>query len=359
MEKKFRKIGVLTSGGDAPGMNPCIRAITRKGIEQGVEVVGILGGYKGLIDNSMVSLNPRSVSNIITRGGTMLYSERCPEFKTEEGVLAAVETCKKNNIDAIVAIGGDGTFRGATDLTRYGIPTIGIPGTIDNDITATDYTIGFDTAMNTVLSLIDDLRDTCESHARCNVVEVMGRDCGYIALNSGIAAGAVSIAIPEIPFNEAETIEKIKSVKAAGKRGMIVVLSEGVSVAMGENYGEVLTKRIEAETGISSRFARFAHIVRGGSPSLRDRLTATEMGVLAVELLLKGVSNVVICEVDGAIKPIEINFALILDRMYKGKLKDGDLDMFTATQIEEMRLICQERSFNIQHLYNISRDICK
>ena len=359
MEKKFRKIGVLTSGGDAPGMNPCIRAITRKGIEQGVEVVGILGGYKGLIDNSMVSLNPRSVSNIITRGGTMLYSERCPEFKTEEGVLAAVETCKKNNIDAIVAIGGDGTFRGATDLTRHGIPTIGIPGTIDNDITATDYTIGFDTAMNTVLSLIDDLRDTCESHARCNVVEVMGRDCGCIALNSGIAAGAVSIAIPEIPFDEAETIEKIKSVKAAGKRGMIVVLSEGVSFAMGENYGEVLTKRIESETGISSRFARFAHIVRGGSPSLRDRLTATEMGVLAVELLLKGVSNVVICEVDGAIKPVEINFALILDRMYKGKLKDGDLDMFTATQIEEMRLICQKRSFNIQNLYNISRDICK
>lgn len=359
MENKFRKIGVLTSGGDAPGMNPCIRAITRKGIEQGVEVVGVLGGYKGLVDGSLMPLNPRSVSNIITRGGTMLYSDRCPEFKTEEGMKAAIETCRKNNIDAIVAIGGDGTFRGATDLTRHGIPTIGIPGTIDNDITATDYTVGYDTAMNTVLSLIDDLRDTCESHGRCNVVEVMGRDCGCIALNSGIAAGAVAIAIPELPFDEEEAIEKIKSVKAAGKRGMIVVLSEGVSFARGENYGEKLTARIDAETGVQSRFARFAHIVRGGSPSLRDRLTATEMGVLAVELLLKGVSNVVICEIDGEIKPVEINYALILDRMYKGKLKDGDLDLFTASQIEEMRLACQRRSFNIKRLYNLSRDICK
>lgn len=359
MQKKFRRIGVLTSGGDAPGMNACIRAITRKGLEAGVEVVGVLGGYSGLVHNNFVSLTPRSVSNVITRGGTMLYSDRCPEFKTEEGMAAAVKTCRDNNIDAIVAIGGDGTFRGATDLTRNGIPTIGIPGTIDNDITATDYTVGYDTAMNTVLSLIDDLRDTCESHARCNVVEVMGRDCGCIALNSGIAAGAVAIAIPEMPFDEDETINKIKSVKAAGKRGMIVVLSEGVSMANGKDYGERLTARIEAETEIQTRFARFAHIVRGGSPTLRDRLTATLMGSKAVDELLAGKSNEVICEIDGNIVPVEINYALILDRMYKNKLKDGDLDAFTADQIAAMKATCEKRSAEIKSLYELARTICK
>ena len=357
--KKFRKIGVLTSGGDAPGMNPCIRAITRKAINEGVEVVGILGGYSGLIKGNLVPLNPRSVSNVITRGGTMLYSDRCPEFKTEEGMAQAIKTCRDNEIDAIVAIGGDGTFRGATDLTRHGIPTIGIPGTIDNDITATDYTVGYDTAMNTVLSLIDDLRDTCESHGRCNVVEVMGRDCGCIALNSGIAAGAVAIAIPEIPFDAEAAIAKIKSVKADGKRGMIVVVSEGVKTADGQKIGEYLTKQIEAETGIETRFARFAHIVRGGSPTLRDRLTATQMGAQAVELLLEGRSDVVICEIDGVIKPIEINFSLILDRMYKNKLKDGDLDAFDPEQIAEMKAICAKRSEEIRHMYELSHTICK
>ena len=357
--KKFRKIGVLTSGGDAPGMNPCIRAITRKAINEGVEVVGILGGYSGLIKGNLVPLTPRSVSNVITRGGTMLYSDRCPEFKTEEGMAQAIKTCRDNEIDAIVAIGGDGTFRGATDLTRHGIPTIGIPGTIDNDITATDYTVGYDTAMNTVLSLIDDLRDTCESHSRCNVVEVMGRDCGCIALNSGIAAGAVAIAIPEIPFDAEEAIAKIKSVKADGKRGMIVVVSEGVKTADGQKIGEYLTKQIEAETGIETRFARFAHIVRGGSPTLRDRLTATQMGAQAVELLLEGRSDVVICEIDGVIKPIEINFSLILDRMYKNKLKDGDLDAFDPEQIAEMKAICAKRSEEIRHMYELSHTICK
>ncbi len=357
MEKKFKKIAVLTSGGDAPGMNPCVRAVTRKALEQGVEVVGVLGGYKGLIENSFVPLTPRSVSNIITRGGTMLYSERCPEFKTEEGMAAAIENCHKNNIDAIVAIGGDGTFRGATDLTRRGIPAIGIPATIDNDITATDYTLGYDTAMNTVLALVDDLRDTCESHARCNVVEVMGRDCGCIALNAGIAAGAVAIAIPELPFDEEAMREKIKSIKAQGKRGMIVMISEGIPAIKGADYCERLTDSLQDL--IETRFSRLAHVVRGGSPSLRDRLTATEMGVLAVELLLKGVSNVVICEIDGKLQPVEINFALILDRMYKNKLKDGDLDMFSAEQLDQMRAICKKRSDEIQHLYQISRDVCK
>ena len=356
---KFRKIGVLTSGGDAPGMNASIRAITRKAIEEGVEVVGIIGGYSGLIKGDLVPLTPRSVSNIITRGGTMLYSDRCPEFKTPEGMAQAIKTCRDNQIDAIVAIGGDGTFRGATDLTRHGIPAIGVPGTIDNDVTATDYTVGYDTAMNTVLALIDDLRDTCESHSRCNVVEVMGRDCGCIALNSGIAAGAVAIAIPEVPFDIDAAIAKIKKVKSDGKRGMIVVVSEGVKTPDGQPIGEYLTKKIEEETGIETRFARFAHIVRGGSPTLRDRLTATLMGAVAVEQLLAGKSNLVICEIDGEIKPIEINFALIVDRMYKNKLKDGDLDGFTAEQLNDMKAICAKRKDEIEHLYDIAKVVCK
>ena len=356
---KFRKIGVLTSGGDAPGMNACIRAITRKAIDQGVEVVGILGGYSGLIKGDFVPLTPRSVSNIITRGGTMLYSDRCPEFKTPEGMAKAINTCRENQIDAIVAIGGDGTFRGATALTRHGIPTIGIPGTIDNDITATDYTVGYDTAMNTVLALIDDLRDTCESHSRCNVVEVMGRDCGCIALNSGIAAGAVAIAIPEVPFDVEATIEKIKRVKADGKRGMIVVVSEGVRTPDGKPIGEFLVEKIENETGVETRFARFAHIVRGGSPTLRDRFTATLMGAIAVEQLLDGKSDLVICEIDGEIKPIDINFALIVDRMYKNKLEEGDLDDFSEKQLAEMKAICTKRAADIEHLYSIAKVICK
>lgn len=356
---KFRKIGVLTSGGDAPGMNASIRAITRTAIDNGVEVIGILGGYSGLIKGDLVPLTPRSVSNVITRGGTMLYSDRCPEFKSEEGMAKAIKTCRDNQIDAIVAIGGDGTFRGATDLTRHGIPTIGIPGTIDNDITATDYTVGFDTAMNTVLALVDGLRDTCESHSRCNVVEVMGRDCGSIALNSGIAVGAVAIAIPEIPFDIDAAIEKIKKVKADGKRGMIVVVSEGVKTDDGKPLGEYLTKKIEAETGIETRFARFAHIVRGGSPTLRDRLTATRMGAIAVEQLLAGKSDVVICEIDGKIQPIDINFALIVDRMYKNKLKEGDLEGFSQEQYMEMKEIVKKRKDEIDHLYGIAKVICK
>ena len=357
--QKFRKIGILTSGGDAPGMNACIRAVTRKAIEQGVEVVGILGGYSGLINEKIIPLDQRSVSNIITRGGTMLYSDRCPEFKTPEGMAKAIKTCHNNQIDAIVAIGGDGTFRGATDLTNHGIPSIGLPGTIDNDIATTEYTIGFDTAMNTVLSLVDDLRDTCESHARCNVVEVMGRDCGQIALLAGIAAGAVSIAIPEIPFDEDAAIEKIKKVKADGKRGMIVVVSEGVASPTGEKFGEYFTRTIEEKTGIETRFARFAHIVRGGSPSLRDRLAATEMGVKAVELLLEGKSNLIVGEMNGKVDSIDINFALITDRMYKNKLKDGDLDAFTPDQVAKMKEICTNRANNIKALYEISHSVCK
>ena len=300
----FKRIGVLTSGGDAPGMNAAVRAITRKALEQGVEVMGILGGYSGLLEDKVIPMTPTSVSNIINRGGTFLYSDRCLEFKTEAGMQKAIATCKKYGIEGIVAVGGDGTFRGATDLALRGIPTIGVTGTIDNDITATDYTVGFDTAMNTVLDAADKLRDTCESHARCNVLEVMGRDCGLIALEGGIAAGAIAIAIPEVPFDEKAAIEDIKKAKANGKRSMLVLVSEGVFETLPDGtkvpYGELLRKRIEAETGIETKFARMAHIVRGGSPSLRDRLTATKMGVKAVELLLEGKSNLVVIEEDGA-----------------------------------------------------------
>ena len=361
--KKFRRIGVLTSGGDAPGMNAAIRAVTRAAINSGVQVMGIYRGYSGLIDGDVKELSLRDVSNIINKGGTMLYSDRCPEFQTEEGMAKAVETCRRLEIDGIVAIGGDGTFRGATDLAIRGIPTVGVTGTIDNDITATDYAVGFDTAMNAVIDCVDRLRDTCESHARCNVVEVMGRDCGQIALHAGVACGATAICIPEVPFDEELALEKIKSAKAAGKRGMIVIVSEGVTVT-DENgnkkpYSEVLGKVIQEKTGIETKFVRLAHIVRGGSPTLRDRLTATKMGVAAVELLLEGKSNRVVVEEDGQITDLDIVFALTTDRMYKNKLKDGDLDKYNDEELAEMRRICQKRVDEINETYHIAYDICK
>ena len=350
--KQFKRIGVLTSGGDAPGMNAAIRAITRKALEQKVEVMGIIGGYSGLINEKIIPLTSSSVSNIINRGGTMLYSDRCLEFQTEEGMQKAIRTCKKFGIDAIVAIGGDGTFRGATDLTLHGIPTIGVTGTIDNDVTATDYTVGFDTAMNTVVEAVDRLRDTCESHARINVIEVMGRDCGQIALMTGIATGARAVCIPEMPFDEEVAISNIKRARANGKRGMVVIISEGVFTTDAEGnkipYGEVLAERIEEGTGIATRFVRLAHVVRGGNPTLRDRLTATRMGAKAVELLLEGKSNIVICERENKLVDTDISFALIVDRMYKGKLKDGDLDAFSAADIEAMKAICAEKKSRIE-----------
>ena len=359
--QQFKKIGVLTSGGDAPGMNAVVRAIARKADKQGVKTVGIIGGYNGLINEKLIDLTPGAVSNIITNGGTMLYSDRCLEFKTPEGMAKAIETCRKNGIEAIIAIGGDGTFRGATDLAVHGIPTIGVTGTIDNDITATDYTVGFDTAMNTVVEILDKLRDTCESHARCNVVEVMGRDCGQIALRAGIAAGAMAVAIPEVPFDEEKTIERIKAAKKKAKRGMLVVVSEGVFVT-DENgkkipYGEVLQKKIEAETGIETKFARLAHIVRGGTPSLRDRLTASQMGVKALDLILEGKSNLVVIEEDSKITSMEIVFSQMTDRMYKGKLKDGDLDGFSADEIKLMEEICEKRRAEIAELYALVNDL--
>ena len=353
MKKEFKRIGVLTSGGDAPGMNAVIKAVTCAAIDHGVEVIGIIGGYSGLINDRIRPLTENDVSGIVSLGGTMLYSDRCDEFKTEEGMQKAIATCKKHNIDGIIAIGGDGTFRGATDLSIRGIPCIGVSGTIDNDITATDITVGYDTAMNTVLALGDRLRDTCESHARCNVIEVMGRHAGYIAIETGLALNAIGVAVNEKPFDKEALFARISERKAQGQRSFIVVVSEG----LGGEFSEGLTKEIEAKTGVEARFVRPAHIVRGGIPTLADRNFASRSGYKAVELLLEGVSDVVICQRYGQIVPVEIKFALILDRMYKGKLKDGDLDKFTAEQIAEMEAICKERREYFDEMYEIVKAI--
>lgn len=350
----FQKIGVLTSGGDAPGMNACVKAVFNRATEMGIEVVGIMGGYAGLVNGDIVPLTRQMMRGAMTVGGTRLYSSRLPEFKEREVQLQAVETCKREGIDALICIGGDGTFRGATAMTQHGIPSIGIPGTIDNDITATDYTIGLDTSTNTTLRMIDNLKDTCESHARLNVVEVMGRDCGQIALYAAIASSAVAVAIPEIPFDEEAAIKKIANLRDLGKRGMIVVVSEGVENPDGTRFAEGFAKRIEAQTGVETKFARFSHVVRGGRPTMRDRATAAHMAVKAVELLAEGKSNVVMCELNGLIRPVDIHFALIADRMYKNHLEEGDLDGFTPEQLEGMKQLCQKRREEIENLYKVA-----
>ena len=242
-------------------------------------------------------------------------------------------------------------------MTLHGIPSIGLPGTIDNDITATDYTIGLDTSINSVIDMVDRLRDTCESHERLNVVEVMGRDCGQIALYAAIASGAVAVAVPEVPFDEAGAIARIKTLREGGKRGMIVMVSEGMWNADGTPYAETLAKKIEKETGVETKFARLAHIVRGGSPTVRDRTTAAQMAVKAVELLTEGKSNLVMCELDGVITPVDISWALIADRMYKNKLKPGDLDKFSAEEIKAMEAMADKRRAEIARLYAVANDM--
>ena len=351
--KKFTRIGVLTSGGDAPGMNAAVRAVVRTAIAHGVEVMGIYRGYSGLIDGDIRPLAIRDVSNVINKGGTFLFSDRCPEFKTPEGMAKALKTCRDFSIDGIVAIGGDGTFRGATDLTAHGIPCIGIPGTIDNDITSTDNTIGFDTAMNTVTELVDKLRDTCESHARCNVVEVMGRGAGDIALNTGIATGATAAVVPEFAFDDDALCAHIKEARAIGKRNFIVLVSEG----MGSDYAPMLAKKIDAETGVETKFARLAHVVRGGNPTLKDRVLASRMGVYAVEMLLDGKSNLVICDRDGEIIATDINYALVLDKMYKNTLKEGQLDAFSAEDIERMKADIARKMDKLGKLNDVSKTV--
>ncbi len=320
----MKTIAVLTSGGDAPGMNAAVRAVVRAGIAKNMKVKGIMRGYAGLIDGDIIDLNARSVSDIIHRGGTMLYTARCPEFKTQEGIDKAVETCKKFGIEGIVVIGGDGSFRGARDLSLAGIPCVGVPGTIDNDISSTEYTIGYDTAMNTAMEMVDKLRDTAQSHERCSVVQVMGRKAGYLALQTGIACGAVSILVPEIEFDiEKDVIEKIRTIQKTGKKHFIVVVAEGV----GGVYD--IAKKIEQATGIESRATILGHVQRGGSPTVRDRVMASQFGYRAVELLNQGIGNRVVTYKNNTIGDEDIYEALAMVKIFSKR----EYDMATAISI--------------------------
>ena len=318
----MKTIGVLTSGGDAPGMNAAIRAVVRAGISKGMKIKGVRRGYSGLIDGDIIDLDARSVSDIIHRGGTMLYTARCPEFKTQEGIDKGVETCKEHGIEGIVVIGGDGSFRGARDLSLNGIPCVGIPGTIDNDISSTEYTLGFDTAMNTVVDMVDRLRDTSQSHERCTVVEVMGRKAGYLALETGIAVGATSILVPEVEYDlQKDVIDKINEIKKTGKKHFIVIVAEGVGGT------DEIAKNIQAATGIDTRATILGHVQRGGNASVRDRVMASVMGYHAVSLLEKGVGNRVVVLRNDQILDKDIYEALAMP-------KEFDLEKFKmATEL--------------------------
>lgn len=307
----MKTIGVLTSGGDAPGMNAAVRAVVRTAISKGMTVKGIRRGYNGLIEGDIIDLDVRSVSDIIHRGGTMLYTARSPRFKTEEGMQEAIDNCKKFGIEGIVVIGGDGSYRGARDLSERGIPCVGIPGTIDNDISSTEYTIGFDTAMNTAMEMVDKIRDTAQSHDRCSVVEVMGRRAGYIALHTGIAVGATAVLVPEAPAKVSDVIAKIRESQKTGKKHFIIVVAEGVGGV------EKIAEQIQAETGIESRATVLGHVQRGGSPTVRDRVCATQMGFAAVELLEKGIGNRVIGMQQGRIVNYDIFEALNMKKEFE------------------------------------------
>ncbi|MGN0493001.1 MAG: 6-phosphofructokinase [Acutalibacteraceae bacterium] len=307
-------IGVLTSGGDAPGMNAAVRAVVRTAIAMGINVKGIRRGYNGLIEGDIIDLDVRSVSDIIHRGGTVLYTARSPRFKTEEGMKEAIDNCKKHGIEGIVVIGGDGSYRGARDLSLRGIPCVGIPGTIDNDISSTEYTIGFDTAMNTAMEMVDKIRDTAQSHDRCSVVEVMGRRAGYLALQTGIAVGATAVLVPEVEYKIEEVIEKIKATQKTGKKHFIIVVAEGVGGV------EEIAEKIEAETGVESRATVLGHVQRGGNPTVRDRVMATEMGYSAVKLLKDGIGNRVIGYKDGQIVNYDIYEALNMKKPFDDEM---------------------------------------
>lgn len=309
MADKIKTIGVLTSGGDAPGMNAAIRAVVRSAIERGLQVKGIRRGYQGLIDDDIIDMDKRSVSETINRGGTVLYTARCLEFITEEGQKKAAETCRKHGIDGVVVIGGDGSFRGARDLAKWGINTIGIPGTIDLDIACTDYTIGFDTAVNTAMEAIDKIRDTSTSHERCSIVEVMGRNAGYIALWCAIANGAENVLLPErYDNNEQALIDDIIASRRRGKKHHIIINAEGIG------HSTSMARRIEAATGIETRATIIGHIQRGGNPTCKDRVYASSMGVYAVDLLCQGKSNRVVAYKDAKFVDFDIDEALSMKK---------------------------------------------
>ena len=314
MAGKVKKIGVLTSGGDAPGMNAAIRAVVRSSYAMGMDVVGIRRGYAGLLSEDIIDMRPQDVSNIIERGGTILLTARCQEFFEEEGQKKGAEICKKHGIDGLVVIGGDGSYRGAIRLSDLGINTIGVPGTIDLDIPCTEYTIGFDTAVNTAMEAIDRLRDTSSSHQRCSIVEVMGRQAGYIAIWAGLSTGAEDILLPEdYDYDVARIVEHVKESRKLGKTHHLIINAEGIG------HSQELAETIERETGVSTRATILGHIQRGGSPSCKDRVTATLMGVKAVELLSQGKTNRAVCIQQD--RTVDIDLREALD-MKKGMDKD-------------------------------------
>ena len=320
MKNAVKRIGVLTSGGDAPGMNACIRAVVRSANARGIECVGIRRGYQGLISGDIVEMDNASVSRIINRGGTILYSARCDEFRTKEGQEKAYATCKLIGLDGLVAIGGDGTFRGAQDLSKFGISVVGIPGTIDNDIVCTDYTIGFDTACNTAIECIDKLRDTMQSHERCSVVEVMGRRAGHLALQVGCAVGATAICLPERQLDfDVDIVEKMRIGRIKGRNHHIIIVAEGYGSA------QEVADQIHEATGIDTRVTILGHIQRGGSPSAMDRVMATRMGYAAVRALREGKTNRVIISDANIVTDIDIEEGL-------AKHKDLNQCLFEAQQ---------------------------
>ena len=308
-ENKIKTIGVLTSGGDAPGMNAAIRAVVRRGLSNGLNVKGILKGYNGLLNEEIIDMSAKDVSDTIERGGTILYTARCAEFRTEEGQKRGAEICRKHGIDGLVVIGGDGSFAGAQKLANLGINTIGLPGTIDLDIACTEYTIGFDTAVNTAMEAIDKVRDTSTSHQRCSIVEVMGRDAGYLALWCGIANGAEEILLPEEHnYDESEIIKRIIDNRDRGKKHYIIINAEGVGDSIN------MAKRIEEATGMETRATILGHMQRGGSPTAKDRVYASIMGAKAVELLCEGKTNRVVGYKHGEYIDVDIDEALNMEK---------------------------------------------
>ena len=295
MAKEVKTIGVLTSGGDAPGMNAAIRAVVRQAITKGLNVKGIKRGYAGLLQEEIIDMHAQDVSDIIQRGGTILQTARCMDFTTPEGQQKGAEICKKHGIDGVVVIGGDGSFKGAQKLAEHGINTIGLPGTIDLDIASTEYTIGFDTAVNTAMEAIDKVRDTSTSHERCSIIEVMGRGAGYIALWCGIANGAEDILLPEkYNYDEQMIVNHIIENRKRGKKHHIIINAEGIG------HSTSMAKRIEAATGVETRATILGHMQRGGSPTCKDRVYASTMGAKAVDLLLEGKTNRVVGYRHGA-----------------------------------------------------------
>jgi len=319
----MKRIGVLTSGGDSPGMNAAVRAVVRKGLFHGIEVCGIYQGYQGLIEGNIKNLEAGDVGDIIQRGGTKLYSARCPEFKTDAGQEKAIEQMKKHGLEGLVVIGGDGSYRGAMALTKKGFPCVGVPGTIDNDIPGTDYTIGFDTALNTVIESIDKIRDTATSHERTFIIEVMGRDAGDLALWAGLAGGAETILIPEEDYDIDEIIDRLKKGKARGKRHSIIIVAEGVM------SGSELAEIIESKADIETRVSVLGHIQRGGSPTARDRVLGSLFGARAVEVLLEGKGG----------KAIGMKKQLVVDYdMTKAYVEEHETDMALYTLSKELSI---------------------